>query len=49
MNDIDRLNGERKSKLLVRVKWLEKFEELVKCYALCSIGDADCHGLLCQV
>jgi hypothetical protein len=49
MNDIDRLNLDRKSKLLLRVKWTQKYKELVDKYPLCSIADAEGHGLTCQV
>uniref|UniRef100_A0A914USZ3 DUF4211 domain-containing protein n=1 Tax=Plectus sambesii TaxID=2011161 RepID=A0A914USZ3_9BILA len=48
MNDIDRLNLDRKSKLLMRVKWSQKYKELVDKYPLCSIADAEGHGLTCQ-
>lgn len=49
MNDIDRLNLDRKSKLLMRVKWSQKYKDLVDKYPMCSIADAEGHGLTCQV
>ncbi|VDM23913.1 unnamed protein product [Toxocara canis] len=48
LNDIDRLNQERKEKVQSRVKWVERYVDMLHFYSSCVACDAEGGGLNCQ-
>ncbi|VDK44073.1 unnamed protein product [Anisakis simplex] len=48
LNDIDRLNQDRKEKVLSRVKWVERYIDMLHFYSSCVACDAEGGGLNCQ-
>lgn len=48
LNDIDRVNQERKEKVQSRVKWVERYIEMLHFYSCCVSNDAEGSGLNCQ-
>lgn len=49
LNDIDKINLERKERVLSRVKWVQRYIEMLQFYSCCAISDAENDGLMCQV
>lgn len=48
LNDIDKINQERKEKVQSRVKWVERYIEMLHFYSCCVSNDAEGSGLNCQ-
>lgn len=49
LNDIDRVNQEKKEKVQSRVKWVERYVDMLHFYSSCVACDAEGGGLSCQV
>uniref|UniRef100_A0A914SE90 DUF4211 domain-containing protein n=1 Tax=Parascaris equorum TaxID=6256 RepID=A0A914SE90_PAREQ len=48
LNDIDRVNQEKKEKVQSRVKWVERYVDMLHFYSSCVACDAEGGGLSCQ-
>ncbi|KAM3726733.1 Proline-rich protein [Dirofilaria immitis] len=48
LNGIDKLNQERKEKVQLRVKWVQRYLDLLHFYSSCVICDSEGSGLSCQ-
>ncbi|EFO26231.2 hypothetical protein LOAG_02257 [Loa loa] len=48
LNGIDKLNQERKEKVQLRVKWIQRYLDLLHFYSSCVVCDSEGSGLSCQ-
>ncbi|VDK66463.1 unnamed protein product, partial [Onchocerca ochengi] len=48
LNGINKLNQERKEKVQLRVKWIQRYLDLLHFYSSCVICDSEDSGLSCQ-
>uniref|UniRef100_A0A915Q837 DUF4211 domain-containing protein n=1 Tax=Setaria digitata TaxID=48799 RepID=A0A915Q837_9BILA len=48
LNGIDKLNQERKERVQLRVKWIQRYLDLLHFYSSCVVCDAEGSGLSCQ-
>ncbi|VDN38475.1 unnamed protein product [Gongylonema pulchrum] len=48
LNNIDELNRERKAKVQSRVKWIQRYMDLLHFYSSCVICESEGTGLTCQ-
>ncbi|VBB28185.1 unnamed protein product [Acanthocheilonema viteae] len=48
LNGIDKLNKERKEKVQLRVKWIQRYLDLLHFYSSCVVCDSEGSGLSCQ-
>ncbi|VDK82303.1 unnamed protein product [Litomosoides sigmodontis] len=48
LNSIDKLNRERKEKVQLRVKWIQRYLDLLHFYSSCVVCDSEGSGLSCQ-
>lgn len=49
LNDIDKLNQERKEKVQSQVNWIQRYWDLLHFYSSCVICDSEGGSLSCQV
>lgn len=48
LNEVEKLNEEKKEKVMSHVKWTDKYVELLHFYSSCALCDSDGSGLKCQ-
>lgn len=49
LSEVEKLNEEKKEKVMSHVKWTDKYVELLHFYSSCALCDSDGDGLKCQV
>ncbi|VDD97976.1 unnamed protein product [Enterobius vermicularis] len=48
LSEVEKLNEEKKEKVMSHVKWTDKYVELLHFYSSCALCDSDGDGLKCQ-